>query len=101
MEFAKLVFLASLSVALMISTGDGMPPGTYKVVIVAGKRVNKRADAKDEFNVSGKLIHVVPPIYDTKETTPLTKTISASDSSVQYDIETYQRSDWSESVSDV
>jgi hypothetical protein len=73
--------------------GDGLPPGEYKVVIVAdvfkpGQRTAQQA--YDEANMKrqgiedtstqahGTLIHVVPPEYNDVATTPLTQTVASS-----------------------
>lgn len=73
--------------------GDGLPPGEYKVVIVADiwKEGQKTAaQAYDEANLKrqgiqeastnagGILIHVVPPEYNDITTTPLTQTVARS-----------------------
>jgi hypothetical protein len=73
--------------------GDGLPPGEYRVVIVADiwKEGQKTAaQAYDEANLKrqgiqetstnagGILIHVVPPEYNDIATTPLTQTVAKS-----------------------
>ena len=72
---------------------DGLPPGDYKVTIVADiwKETNKkeleamRATAAKQgaiedssMSAAGQLIHVVPPEYNTIETTPLKETVTKS-----------------------
>jgi hypothetical protein len=73
--------------------GDGLPPGEYKVAIVAdlfkpGPRTAQQA--YDEANMKrqgiedtsaqarGTLIHVVPPEYNDVTTTPLKQTVKYS-----------------------
>jgi hypothetical protein len=73
--------------------GDGLPPGEYKVVIVAdvfkeGKKT--KAQEADEANMKrqgvtdtstltgGTLIHIVPPEYNDISTTPLKQTVTSS-----------------------
>ena len=81
--------------------GDGLPPGDYKVVIVAD--IWKEAKAKTKAQeieeaqakksgaieqtstaAAGELIHVVPPIYNDIKTTPLTQKVAASGSAENY-----------------
>jgi hypothetical protein len=73
--------------------GDGLPPGDYRVVIVADiwkEGPKTKAQEYDEANMKrqgivdtstqagGTLIHVVPPIYNDINTTPLTQTVVKS-----------------------
>jgi|SRR5579871_6404602 len=79
--------------------GDGLPPGDYRVVIVAdiwveGKKT--KAQEYDEANMKrqgivdtstltgGTLIHVVPPEYNDMNTTPLTQTVAVSSETRQF-----------------
>lgn len=80
---------------------DGLPPGEYKVTIVADiwkeSAENKRqveamkaAAAKSgaiedsSITAGGQLIHVVPPEYNTVETTPITKKIEISKAPLEF-----------------
>ncbi len=84
--------------------GDGLPPGDYKVVIVADvfrPGVKSRQQEFDEANMrrqgitdtssltGGTLVHVVPPEYNDISTTPLTQTVTRSSGTQEfvYDIE--------------
>jgi hypothetical protein len=81
------------------SPDDGLPPGDYKVVIVAdiwkeGKKsaeqlreeaAMKKNNVTDELAVPGTLIHVVPPEYNHHDTTPLTQTVPASGGEQKFD----------------
>ena len=73
--------------------GDGLPPGEYKVAIIAdifkeGKKSKeqeydeanmKRQGITDTSSLTGGyLIHIVPPEYNDIKTTPLTQTVSIS-----------------------
>jgi len=68
--------------------GDGLPVGDYKVTIVSDIFEPKPAAKKsgedistDEFGLSmvdGRLIHVVPKIYNAYETTPLRQSVTKS-----------------------
>jgi len=73
--------------------GDGLPPGDYRVVIVADIWKEGRKTAAQEYdeanlkrqgiqdtstNAGGILIHVVPPEYNDVATTPLTQTVASS-----------------------
>lgn len=73
--------------------GDGLPPGEYRVVIVADiwkEGQKSAAQAYDEANLKrqgiqdtstnagGVLIHVVPPEYNDIITTPLTQKVESS-----------------------
>jgi hypothetical protein len=73
--------------------GDGLPPGDYRVVIVADIWREGRKTAAQEYdeanmkrqgiqdtstNAAGVLIHVVPPEYNDIATTPLTQTVATS-----------------------
>jgi len=73
--------------------GDGLPPGEYRVVIIAdiwkeGQKTAaqtydeanlKRQGIQDtSTNAGGILIHVVPPEYNDIATTPLTQTVASS-----------------------
>lgn len=87
--------------------GDGLPPGDYKVVIVAD--IWKEAKAKTKAQeieeaqakksgaieqtsslAAGELIHVVPPIYNDIKTTPLVQKVAGTGAVENYvfDIET-------------
>ena len=87
-----------------LKPGDGLPPGDYKVTIVSDVwKVNPRAKAmedaqfkkmgmKDEMSMAaGELIHVVPVIYNTIETTPLKQTVSAESAKFEFDIPSKKR----------
>jgi len=80
---------------------DGLPPGEYKVVIVADiwkeSKVKTKAQLDDEAMMKkngvvgetsllarGELIHVVPPEYNTIESTPLTQTVVSSSDPPHY-----------------
>ncbi|HTK74206.1 MAG TPA: hypothetical protein VL371_03050 [Gemmataceae bacterium] len=88
--------------------GDGLPPGEYRVVIVADiwKEGQKTAaQAYDEANLKrqgiqdtstnagGILIHVVPPEYNDIATTPLTQKVESSREPQQfvYDIQSKKK----------
>jgi hypothetical protein len=79
--------------------GDGLPPGEYKVAIVAdvwkeGRKTReqiydeanmKRQGIADASTLSGgTLIHVVPPEYNDIGTTPLTQTVASSGSAQEF-----------------
>jgi hypothetical protein len=80
---------------------DGLPPGDYKVVIVAdlwkeGKKTAeqlreeaamKRNGVADELAMPGTLIHIVPPEYNHHDTTPLTQTVAASGGEQKFDFD--------------
>lgn len=78
---------------------DGLPPGDYKVTIVADiwKETNKKemeamkaAAAKQgaiedsSMTAGGQLIHVVPPKYNTVETTPLRESVKKANSPTEF-----------------
>ena len=78
---------------------DGLPPGDYKVTIVADiwKETNKReleamkaevakqgAIEDSSMTAAGQLIHVVPPEYNTLETTPLKESVKKSAKPVEF-----------------
>lgn len=80
---------------------DGLPPGDYKVTIVAdiwkesaeAKRqaeAIKAAAAKQgaiedsSITAGGQLIHVVPPVYNTIESTPLTEKVALSNKPLEF-----------------
>lgn len=80
---------------------DGLPPGEYKVVIVAdtwkeskGKskaqeieeEQMKKSGAIEQISLAnlGELTHVVPPIYNDLKTTPLTQTVKKSSVTESY-----------------
>ena len=80
---------------------DGLPPGEYKVTIVADIW-NESAEAKRQaeamkaeaakqgaiedssITTGGQLIHVVPAQYNTIETTPLTEKVAQSDTPLEF-----------------
>lgn len=81
--------------------GDGLPPGEYKVVIVAdiwkeskGKSKAqeieeaqmKKSGAIEQTSTAslGDLIHVVPPEYNDLKTTPLSQTVKSSGTAESY-----------------
>jgi len=85
-----------------------VPPGEYKVTIVADiwKETNKKeletmkasaarqgAIEDSSMTAAGQLIHVIPPEYNTIESTPLRETVlkSASPSEFNYDITTKKK----------
>ena len=87
---------------------DGLPPGDYKVTIVADiwKETNKKeleamkaAAAKQgaiedsSMSAAGQLIHVIPTEYNTIETTPLKESVKKSAKPVEfnYDIPTKKK----------
>lgn len=67
---------------------DGLPVGEYKVAIVADKWIPKSTTgpgkstgdaADDEFGgTAGRLVHIVPPVYNDVLTTPMTHTVTES-----------------------
>jgi hypothetical protein len=80
---------------------DGLPPGDYKVVIVADiwkvSKVKSKAQLDDEalmkkagiegepsLYAGGELVHVVPTAYNTIESTPLTQTVARSSDPQHY-----------------
>ncbi len=78
--------------------GDGVPPGTYKVVIVGDKWIpmspnQKTPDALSEEDevafddMRGKLEHVVPVIYNSIDTTPLERVVESADDVQDFKIE--------------
>ena len=75
------------------SIGDGMPPGEYKVAIVADEFVpSDSSQSEEEFDgatlqQNGKLKHIVPKIYNRKDTTPLVCTITEGGSYSEYNLE--------------
>lgn len=78
--------------------GDGLPPGEYKVVIVADiwqelkktkaqeqeEAIMKKNGVNDELPTNGILIHVVPPEYNDVKTTPLTQKVESSSSTQNF-----------------
>ena len=74
--------------------GDGLPPGDYKVTIVADswketispqqkqamEAMLKKQGAIDspDLMTAGQLIHIVPPVYNTIDTTPLKESVTKS-----------------------
>ncbi len=75
--------------------GDGLPPGDYKVAIVADvwkenkaaakakemeEAMMKKSGAAEQASnaTAGELIHIVPPIYNDQKTTPLKQTVKGS-----------------------
>jgi hypothetical protein len=85
-----------------MNEGDGLPVGDYKVVIVAdiwkeratktGERdaeILKKAGIDDPLSitVAGELIHVVPEVYNTVTTTPLTQTVTEADQPHQFEFD--------------
>jgi hypothetical protein len=86
--------------------GDGLPPGEYKVVIVADiwkpaatksqAQLNEEAMAKKSgaiddgnttANAGGTLTHVVPPEFNDVSTTPWKETVAASGGPQQFKID--------------
>ncbi len=80
---------------------DGLPPGEYKVTIVAdiwketaeAKRqaeAMKAAAAKQgaiedsSISTAGILVHVVPPQYNTLQTTPITEKVERSSKPLEF-----------------
>ena len=80
---------------------DGLPPGDYKVTIVAdiwkeSAELKRQAEAMkaaaakqgaiedSSITAGGQLIHVVPPIYNTIETTPLTEKVEISKKPLEF-----------------
>ncbi len=81
--------------------GDGLPPGDYKVVIVAdvwkeGKGKTKAQEIEEaqakksgaieqtSLATTGELTHIVPPIYNDIKTTPLKQTVATSGAAENY-----------------
>jgi hypothetical protein len=81
--------------------GDGLPPGEYKVVIVAdiwkeAKAKSKAQEAEEAMMkksgsveqtsllAAGELIHVVPPEYNDVKTTPLTQSVKLASGAESY-----------------
>lgn len=79
---------------------DGLPPGDYQVTIVADiwkekvspqqkeamEAMLKKQGAIDDPSLmtAGQLIHVVPPIYNTLDTTPLKETVVKSSKPLEF-----------------
>jgi hypothetical protein len=82
------------------TTDDGLPEGVYKVVIqadiwVEGKLTReqeremammKKNGVNDELPTNGRLIHIVPPEYNSYDTTPLTQKVDGSTLEFVFDI---------------
>lgn len=82
--------------------GDGLPPGEYRVVIVAdvwkeGKRTKQQEydeanlkkqgiDDPSSVQAGGILTHIVPPEYNDIKTTPLTRTVDRTTTHFEFDI---------------
>ncbi len=79
---------------------DGLPPGDYKVTIVADvwketispqqkqamEAMLKKQGAIDSPDLmsAGELTHIVPPVYNTIETTPLRETVAKSSKPLEF-----------------
>ncbi len=79
---------------------DGLPPGDYKVTIVADvwkettspqqkqamEAMLKKQGAIDspELMTAGTLTHIVPPRYNTLDTTPLKETVTKSSKPLEF-----------------
>ena len=73
--------------------GDGLPPGDYMVAVVSTIKKGGKTNAEDDvdgeslYDTSGKIINVVPVIYNDVRTSPLRQTVTASGGQQQLEID--------------